>query len=238
MRNVRACLFVKSLSFLVVSFAMTICIAFTGCSDPRSDKDVLVFAAASSNEAISEICREFESQDKEARIRKSFAGSSTLATQILNGAHADVFLSANLQWVEKLRQHDLVADVNMIVGNQLVVITSTNQHDWQPEKLEDLLDERVRRISIANPDSVPAGIYSKNSMEQLEIWQSVKPKLIYGSDVRQTLSQVENSAVDFGLVYRTDANISSYMTSALNVSDLDGAPVLIDQFLDGAIEID
>lgn len=193
-----------------VCAAIFVFVVSAGCNHQRSETEILFFAAASSNEAVSEICQLYESQDDEiANVRSAFASSSTLATQILNGASADVFLSANLQWVEKLKENGMVESSNRIVGNQLVVITSSNQSGWRPSKLEDLLDDRVKRIALADPDSVPAGIYAKNAMTKCKIWQGVKPKLIYGTDVRQTLAHVDNAAVDLGIVYRTDANISS-----------------------------
>ena len=193
---------------------IAICILFflNGCSNSSSQPSILFFAAASSNEAITEIFQSYQSQDQETvSIRSSFAGSSTLATQILNGADADLFLSANLEWVEKLKEAGEVEKVNRIIGNQLVVITSVNRDDsnWLPSQFKDLADQRIKRIAIADPDSVPAGIYAKNAMNKLNIWQTVSPKLIYGTDVRQTLAQVENTAVEFGIVYRTDAKISS-----------------------------
>ena len=192
---------------------IAICILFflNGCSNSSSQPSILFFAAASSNEAITEIFQSYQSQDQETvSIRSSFAGSSTLATQILNGADADLFLSANLQWIEELKEAGLVEDVNRIIGNQLVVITSAKREDsWIPGQLEDLTDNRIKRVALADPESVPAGIYAKNAMSKLNIWQLVSPKLIYGTDVRQTLAHVENAAVEFGVVYRTDANISS-----------------------------
>lgn len=200
----------KNFGILTVLSAALSFVFLAGCSQQAAKEDVLVFAAASSNEAVTEVCQSYRLQENEAlQVRTSFASSSTLATQILNGAGADLFLSANLQWVDKLQESGLVAKVERMVGNQLVVITRTGQSDWQPSQLKDLLDDRVRRIALADPASVPAGIYAKNAMTKLEIWQSIKPKTIYGTDVRQTLSHVENSAVDIGIVYRTDAKISS-----------------------------
>ena len=211
MRFKRASLFYKKRMEWVRSVVMLVLLVAIGCSDSSSQPNVLFFAAASSNEAVNEICETYNSDGQHTvNIRCSFAGSSTLATQILNGADADLFLSANLQWIEELKEAGLVEDVNRIIGNQLVVITSAKREDsWIPGQLEDLTDNRIKRVALADPESVPAGIYAKNAMSKLNIWQLVCPKLIYGTDVRQTLAHVENAAVEFGVVYRTDANISS-----------------------------
>ena len=213
-------------SNLILIVAMLVLPGTVGCSRSTSQPEVLVFAAASSNESVNEICQLYESQSQESvNVGTSFAGSSTLATQILNGADADLFLSANLLWVEQLEKIGAVKKVNKTVGNQLVVISSVNgrDSDWVPSRLADLADARVKRIAIADPDSVPAGMYAKTAMEKLEVWQAVKPKLVYGIDVRQTLAHVENAAVDFGVVYRTDANISSHVKVVFEIPiDLTG----------------
>ena len=180
-----------------------------GCHNQSEKSKILVFAAASSNDAVSEICNQFESQSN-INVQTSFAGSSTLATQILNGAQADLFLSANLPWIEKLQSEDKVNQVNRIIGNQLVVISAIgDKPDWQPKQLEDLVDHRIVRIAIADPDSVPAGIYAKQALESTDIWNQTRQKCVYSAHVRQTLSQVESKAVDIGIVYKTDAKISS-----------------------------
>ncbi len=188
---------------------------------------MLLFAAASTIDAVEEVCTQFATHEN-VKVQTSFAGSSTLATQILNGAQADLFLSASLDWVDELKRRGMVHRSWAALGNQLVCIRAANSkpvngNQSDVASLEDLLDDRVKRIAIADPDTVPAGIYAKHALTKLGIWQQVSKKCVYAAHVRQTLSQVESGAVDFGIVYKTDAGISPTVEVVFEIShDLSG----------------
>jgi molybdate transport system substrate-binding protein len=168
--------------------------------------NLLVFAASSLTNSLSEIEENFE-QDSGLELTINYAGSSTLARQILNGAQADVFISANQDWANAVADRQAVLQRQDWLSNQLVVIARRDRLS-QPQTLSDLLDPRIQRIAIADPEGVPAGIYAKEILLAKGLWHQLKPKFILGSDVRHTLAHVENGGADVGFVYSTDELIS------------------------------
>lgn len=170
---------------------------------------ITVFAAASTTDAITDLARSFESQ-RDVRVRCSFAASSSLARQIIAGAPADVFLSANLEWMNKLEQTGLIDGTSRLdlLGNRLVLVAPEEQ---QPEEdidpggaLADIVPE-VKRIALADPAHVPAGIYAKQAMKWYSWWQDAEPLLLPTADVRSALRLVELGEADLGFVYASDA---------------------------------
>ncbi|HWA99497.1 MAG TPA: molybdate ABC transporter substrate-binding protein [Pirellulales bacterium] len=167
---------------------------------------VTVFAAASATEAIEDIAGWFE-QTNAANVKTNFAASSTLARQILEGAPADIFISADEQWADELEDAELVDRRDDLLGNRLVVVVGGPL----PEKISDvesLTDESIKHVALGDPESVPAGRYAKQALEKLGIWEAIKPKVVTGADVRQALLLVERGEADAGIVYATDAQVS------------------------------
>lgn len=177
--------------------------------------NLLVFAASSLTNSLSEIEENFE-QEKGVELTINYAGSSTLARQILNGAEADVFISANQDWANAVEQRQAVLERRDWLGNQLVVITRRDVPN-QLESLTDLLDPRIQRIAIADPDGVPAGMYAKEVLVAYGLWDALQHKFIFGSDVRHTLAHVENGGADVGFVYSTDELISSGTEASVEI---------------------
>ncbi|MEM6787514.1 MAG: molybdate ABC transporter substrate-binding protein [Myxococcota bacterium] len=188
-----------------------------GCTRTTEPSPLRVFAAASTSEAVSEVVASFEAQEA-VTTQVSFAGTSTLGRQILSGAKADVFLSANVAWVHALETHGLVGKQQPnYVTNVLAVVTRAEGDRWVPRRLEDLQDRRLSRIAIAEPESVPAGVYARRAMEGAGVWREVAPKCVYSTNVRHVLGQVETGAADAGVVYRTDAAVSEKVTMAFEI---------------------
>lgn len=183
---------------------------------------VFMLAAASTQEPVQTIATNYERSGPSVAITCSFAGSSTVAQQIEAGAEADIFLSANEQWVQELVDKGLVADSVPLLRNRLVVIVPIGSQ-LAITKPEDLLKEEVHHVALADPDGVPAGIYARQALEKLNVWNGVQEKLAAGADVRQALAYVETGAAEAGIVYATDATISSKVKTAfplaLNLSD-------------------
>lgn len=173
---------------------------------------VTVFAAASTTDALTEIGQLF-SERKMGQMIPSFASSSTLAKQIESGAPADIFISADLKWMDYLVEKKAVAPADRIdlLGNRLVLIAAKTSPietvDVVPGfALADLLKEE--RLSVGDPDHVPVGIYAKQALESLGVWDGVKDKLAREKDVRAALVRVARGEVPLGVVYATDAAIS------------------------------
>jgi molybdate transport system substrate-binding protein len=175
---------------------------------PAAGADVTVFAAASLKNALDAVGAAWmEEAGKSATI--SYAASSALARQIEEGAPADVFISADRDWMDYLAERDLIARETAIelLGNRLVLIApadSTATAEIVPGfDLAGLLGDG--RLAIANVDAVPAGRYGKAALESLGVWESVADRLAQAENVRAALALVSTGEAPLGIVYATDA---------------------------------
>jgi molybdate transport system substrate-binding protein len=178
-------------------------------------EEVMVFAAASLNDALTEAGQAFQAESGHA-VRFSFGASSDLARQIKLGAPADVFFSADLAKMDELERAGLVksADRRTLLSNQLVVIASAGSA-LQVASARDLV--AVKRLALADPELVPAGIYARKWLEAEGVWAQVKPNVIPTLDVRAARSAVETRAADAAVVYKTDAAGAAKVRIALEV---------------------
>jgi molybdate transport system substrate-binding protein len=173
---------------------------------------ITIFAAASTTDALTEICNLF-SEKQLGKVTPSFASSSTLAKQIENGAPADLFLSADTKWMDYLVEKKMVdpADQIELLGNRIVLIAPKDSSITKVDvkagfAISDLLGEN--RLAMGDPEHVPAGIYGKEAFEKLGVWDGIKDKISPEKDVRAALVRVERGEVPLGVVYATDAAIS------------------------------
>ena len=182
-----------------------------------SPDDIVISASASLTDALKEIGRTYQSKSKN-RVTFVFASSSTLARQIEAGAPADVFFSADVQTMDALERNGRLepGTRKQLLSNQLVIIVPADK-PTVVNSPEDLLDRRVRRIALAEPSSVPAGVYSKTYLESLGLWDKIKPKVVPVLDVRATLASVESGNVEAGFVYKTDTASSKRVKTVFEV---------------------
>lgn len=193
-------------AFLLLTLALTLTWPPKG---GRAAERVLVFAAVSTVEALGAsiaLYRKTSADD----IRLSFAASSTLSRQIGQGAPADLFLAANVAWMDWLEGRKLiVADSRAsLFGNRLVLIApraSTLSVRLGPKFELDALLGPDDRLSIADPDHVPAGIYAKAALQKLGMWQGLSARLARAPNVRAALVLVARGEAVAGIVYGTDA---------------------------------
>ena len=171
-------------------------------------KDVVVFAAASLKNALDEIAGQWQRETgKKAVI--SYAASNTLIKQIEQGAPADIFISADLDWMDYGQQKGLIKPDTRsnLLGNRLVLIAPKDSNmsvNIQPGfDLTALL--KGGRLAMGNVDAVPAGKYGKASLEKLGVWVSVKEKIAQAENVRAALLLVARGEAPLGIVYQTDA---------------------------------
>ena len=225
-RSIKTCLF--SLAFAC---------SLLGCTNqgqepartrgkPDRTAELIVFAAASLTDAITEISRLFESE-RNVKIYTNFAGSQTLQLQIERGAPADLFISASPKQMDALAEKDAIykSTRRNVLRNSLVLVAPTgNSH--QIERPEELTAPRIRRIAIGEPSSVPAGIYGAETLNRLGIWSRVQSKLIPGADVRSVLAYTAAGEVDFGIVYRTDASVSEKVRIAYEFPASSYSPIV------------
>ncbi|MCP4746512.1 MAG: molybdate ABC transporter substrate-binding protein [Desulfobacteraceae bacterium] len=178
----------------------------------QDSERVVIFAAKSTVNAVTDICRLYKEQ-KTGNPQLSFAASSTLAKQISNGAPADIFLSANTKWMDYLEKQKMIDPNSRIdlLGNRIVLIapleSPIDKIEIEPSfALVELLADQ--RLAMGDPDHVPSGIYGKQAFENLKVWKHVKDRLARGKDVRSALMLVERAEAPIGQVYATDAAIS------------------------------
>ena len=173
----------------------------TACAQP--DDEVLVFAAASLADAMDEIGERYEGETG-ARVVFSFGGSQALAQQIASGAPADVFVAAGRPPVDFLSSRgEVVLIEDAVVHNDLVV--AVKDDPTAPGSMADLGGPAARRVAIADPGLAPAGVYAREALERLGLWESLRPALVFGADVRAALAYLESGNVDAAVVYATDA---------------------------------
>jgi molybdate transport system substrate-binding protein len=170
---------------------------------------VLVFAAASLKNALDEIAAGWTKSLGKAPPRISYAASSTLAKQIEQGAPADLFLSADLDWMDYLEKKSLIRPDTRInlLGNKIVLVAPRDSSVALELKPGVDLAKAVKdsRLAIANVDAVPAGKYGKAALISIGAWESVKDKLAQAENVRAALLLVARGEASLGIVYSTDA---------------------------------
>ncbi len=206
----------------VFVLALTLCIAAApGCRD-RSDSGptVTIFAASSLVDALPEAVRSIADSLAGIRVVYNFAGSSTLARQISAGSPADLFLSANPDWMRFLLDKKLIAadSVFSFLNNKLAVVIPA-QGDFRPGTLAQLDGGSLRHLAIGDPAHVPAGMYARQALQKAGLWQTLLPRLVMAQDVRAALAFVEAGEAQAGIVYATDARISSRVRTAFLLPD-------------------
>lgn len=165
---------------------------------------IYVHAAASLTDAVREIGAAFQ-RKTHTTVVFNLGASSMLARQIEQGAPADVFISADEAKVDALAKQHLVRRRVDVLTNSLVIVVPSDSRAVM-RRAEDV--RGFRRIAIAEPESVPAGIYAKEWLQSVSLWHELQPKLIPTENVRAALAAVEAGNADAGIVYRTDARIS------------------------------
>jgi molybdate transport system substrate-binding protein len=170
--------------------------------------DLVVSAAASLTNAFTDIGKEFEKAKPDAKVLFNFAGSGQLLQQLSRGAPVDVFASADQETMDKAGKQNLIVRGTRgnFVRNKLVLVMPSNSA-LGIKSLDDLGSAEVKRIAVANPDSVPVGRYSKEALKAAKLWDTLKEKYITTTNVRQSLDYTARGEVDAGFVYLTDALI-------------------------------
>ena len=198
--GVRSWLRFPALPVLVIS-ASLLCFAL-GCSN--DDNEMLVFSAASLRDALTPLAQTFNSEHN-TNVQFSFGGSITLSQQLIRGAPGDLFIAAGEEPMASLNEKGLL-DPNhqrTFLTNELVLVVAGHKLDVPEPLAETLMNSK--RIALADPHLAPAGQYARESLVNLGLWDELRPKIVFGGDVRNTLAYVETGSSDAGIVYRSDA---------------------------------
>ncbi|MFM1652434.1 molybdate ABC transporter substrate-binding protein [Brevibacillus sp. B_LB10_24] len=176
---------------------------------PAKDVELMVSAAASLTDALQELKSGFESEHPGVTLTYVFGSSGKLGQQIENGAPVDVFLSASGKDMDKLQEKNLIKQDTRVdfAKNQLVLVANQSS-SLQLDSFERITPDKVQHFAIGEPESVPAGRYTKEVLEHLKLWDSLQSKLVFANDVRQVLTYVESGNADLGAVYASDAAIA------------------------------
>jgi molybdate transport system substrate-binding protein len=186
--------------------------------------DVNVYAASSLTDVMKEIASSYEKESGD-KILFNFGASSLLARQIIERAPADLFISADEAKMDELEKAGLIAtETRRDLLSNLLVIVVPNDSKLGIASPEELVT-KPQKIAVADPWVVPAGIYTKEYLTRLGLWQKLEPKIVPTENVRAALAAVESGNVDAGFVYKTDANISSKVKIAFTVAVEQGPPI-------------
>jgi molybdate transport system substrate-binding protein len=176
-------------------------------------KTVVISAAASTKDLIEELAKQFRAT-ADTDVKVNAGPSNALAGQILAGAPADLFLSANQQWADEIDKSGKAAEMVRLLTNQLVLVVP-QANPGEVHEPKDLLSERVKKIALAG-EKVPAGMYAEQALTKLELLEPLieTQKIVRGQDVRSALSFVERGEAEAGIVYSTDVRIAKGISTA------------------------
>jgi molybdate transport system substrate-binding protein len=188
--------------------------------------EIHVFAAASLTDSLQAIAKEYGAKSGDTIIF-NFAGSNVLARQIMQGAPADLFFSADEAQMDNLTKAGLIVEKSRrdILANSLVIVVHRDNPavSLQPS---DLAKPEIHRIALADPQAVPAGVYAKAWLQKIALWDQIASKIVPTENVRAALAAVESGNVDAGIVYKSDATISKLSKVVHEIPSAEGPPIL------------
>lgn len=198
------------MKYLLISF-IALCLVLAGCSngenkdnsktksDDSTKQELHVSAAASLTDVTKDLEKAFKEDHKDVDVTFNYGGSGALRQQIEKGAPVDVFMSANTKDVDGLVDKDKAQNTYEYAKNQLVLIGAkdSNYHSVSDIQADD-------KLAIGEAKSVPAGKYAEQYLKDNQLYDKVKPNLVYAKDVRQVLNYVEKGNAQLGYVYKTD----------------------------------
>ncbi|MEJ9281398.1 MULTISPECIES: molybdate ABC transporter substrate-binding protein [Ureibacillus] len=208
-------------TILLCSFILAAC---SNSDQESKEVKLTVSAAASLKDALDEIKQHYEKEHPDVSLTFNYGSSGSLKQQILQGAPVDLFFSAAIEPYNELVEKGIIEEGTNLLGNELALIVPKNNSSIK--RFEDLAAEEIHKMSIGTPETVPAGLYAKETLERMNLWEAVESKLVYAKDVRQVLSYVETGNVDAGIVYKTDALVSDKVKIAATADESIHAPIM------------
>ena len=173
---------------------------------PATAAELTVSAASSLTEGFREIAGAYGARYPDARVDLNFAASGVLLQQVARGAPVDVLAFADQATMDQAAQRGLVdPSTRQVFATNTLWVVVPPRTSSAPTSLAALAGPAVGRVTIGNPDSVPAGRYARQALQQAGLWPSLQAKLILAQNVRQSLDYVARGEVDAGFVYATDA---------------------------------
>lgn len=217
--------------FIKIIIAFLLIVPFlVACSNTAGEEaktELVISTASSLKEAMEDIQHTYEEEHPHIKLRFNFGASGSLQQQISQGAPVDLFFSAAEDKLDLLVKEGLMDknDFTDLLGNELVLIVQ-NGRKTTLNSFQDLNKQEVEKISIGMPETVPAGKYAKESLQNLGIWNDIDYKIVFAKDVRQVLSYVETGNVVAGIVYKTDVISSEKIKVIASVEEQMHTPII------------
>lgn len=213
-------------SAALISFLFVIGLRLVNPEPLRANTNLLVSAAASLKDVMEEIKPLYQKSNPGVNLTFNFGASGALLQQIEQGAPADIFISAARRQMDTLDQKGALVPGSRtnLANNKLVLIVPSGSRTVT--SFNSLKQPEIKRIAMGEPRSVPAGQYAEQVLQKLNLWNAVKPKLVYANNVRQVLAAVESGNADAGMVYITDATISKKVRVVVTADDSYHSPIL------------
>jgi len=197
---------------LLLALPLLLAGAWPAAADEAKKPGLLVFAAASLTNVLGEMSADWE-KTSGIPVKLSFAASSVLARQVEAGSKADVFVSADQEWMDYLQARNLIdkASRRNVAGNRLVLIAPADSRLELKVAPGFRLAEALgkRRLSTGDPDTVPVGRYARSALISLGVWDEVADRLVRADNVRSAMLFVARGEVPLGIVYATDAAVDT-----------------------------
>lgn len=214
-----------SFSALTLILAILLTLGISSCTPTESARPgpgrgltLTIAAAADLQFAFEEISRQFE-QDTGARVEISFGSSGNLATQIENGAPIDVFASADASYIDRLNTKGIIApETPQLYALGRIVLAVNRQSGLDLRELRDLLNPRVKKVAIANPEHAPYGLAARQALEKTGLWEKIQPNLVYGENIRQALQFVQTGNAEVGIIALSIANVPEVYYTVIDPS--------------------
>ena len=214
------------ISFLFSVFLLTACAGvqpmnaslFTKEASTPPSEEIVVAAAADLQFAFTEIAALFE-QDTSYQVKLIFGSTGQLVQQIENGAPYDLIASANIAYIDRLVEQNLVLTDSVALYAQGRIVLAVNRESGiSATTLDDLRSEEIRHIAIANPDHAPYGLAAKQALQTSGVWEDVQQKIVYGENVRQALQYIQSGDAETGIIALSVADVPEITWTLLDGS--------------------
>jgi molybdate transport system substrate-binding protein len=211
-------LYLSAIAFLLV--------LLISCTQNTPQSALTISAAASLRNVLEEVKQDYAKSQPDVKITYNFGASGALQQQIEQGAKVDIFISAAAKQMDALQSKNLLlaGTRKNLLGNQIVLIVPKNAKNIS--SFTDLKSDRIVKIAVGEPNSVPAGKYAQEVLTYLKMFDATKSKFVFAKDVRQVLSYVETGNVDAGIVYLTDAKLSKLVKIVATAPAKSHSPVV------------
>lgn len=199
----------KAFVFILVLVLAAFFVACGQAGNGSNSVTLTISAAASLKDVMEEIKTVYSNEKPDVALTYNFGSSGSLQQQIEQGAEVDVFISAATKQMDALKDKGLILDETRkdFLENKIVLVVPSDSSDVTD--FSDLSSDQVNKIGLGEPKSVPVGQYAEEVLTKLNILDLITSKVVYGKDVKEVLTWVETGNADAGIVYETDAKMSS-----------------------------